>query len=108
MDAGEVCFGPFRLHLERRQLSREGAPVKLGSRAIEILCVLVAARGEVVTKDKLLAGVWQGVVVEENAIQVHVSALRKALDQGDAGSSGWVMTIPGRGYRFTGSYPGTP
>jgi TolB-like protein len=102
MDAGEVCFGPFRLHLERRQLSREGAPVKLGSRATEILCMLVAARGEVVTKDQLLAHVWQGVVVEENAIQVHVSALRKALDQGDAGSSGWVMTIPGRGYRFTG------
>jgi len=49
MDAGNVFFGPFRLHLDRRQLSREDAPVKLGSRAIEILCALVAARGEVVT-----------------------------------------------------------
>src|SRR5262245_17532051 len=102
MDAGEVCFGPFCLHLERRQLSRQGVPIKLGSRAIEILCLLVAARGQLVTKDQLLARVWQGVVVEENAIQVHVSALRKALDQGDPGSGGWVVTVPGRGYRFTG------
>src|SRR5215475_13515166 len=108
MDAGELLLGPFRLDLERRQLSREGAPVRLGSRALEILCVLVAARGEVVTKDQLLERVWQGVVVEENAIQVHVSALRKVLDQGHAGSGGWVMTVPGRGYRFTGSISEIP
>jgi TolB-like protein len=108
MDAGNVFFGPFRLHLDRRQLSREDAPDKLGSRAIEILCALVAARGEVVTKDELLARVWQGVVVEENAIQVHVSALRKALDQADAGSGSWVMTVPGRGYRFSGRIEKAP
>jgi TolB-like protein len=83
-------------------LTRDGVPVKLGSRAIEILCLLVAARGEVVTKDELLARVWQGVVVEENAIQVHVSALRKALGQGTAATDGWVATVPGRGYRFAG------
>ena len=102
MSAGPCTFGPFHLDLDRRQLTRDGAPVKLGGKAMEILCLLVAARGEVVTKDELLARVWQGVVVEENAIQVHVSALRKALDQGGPSSAGWVLTVPGRGYRFAG------
>src|SRR5262245_6422210 len=91
-----VAFGQFELDLERRALSREGAGVKLGSRALEILCVLARAKGEVVSKDELLARVWPGVVVEENNIQVHISALRKALeDNGDRET--YLVTVPGRG-----------
>jgi TolB-like protein len=97
----EVAFGPFRLDLKQRQLTRGGSPVALGSRALDLLCVLVAARGQVVTKDQLLSQVWPDVVVEENNIQVHVSALRKALDSGDATAS-YIATLPGRGYRFIG------
>jgi DNA-binding winged helix-turn-helix (wHTH) protein len=91
MAAGPYSFGPFHLDVDRRHLTQEGVPVKLGSKATDILCLLVDARGEVVTKGELMARVWQGIVVEENAIQVHVSALRKALDQVAAGSGAWVV-----------------
>jgi TolB-like protein len=99
MDRNEVCFGHFRLDLRHRKLARDGEPVQLGSRALDILCVLASAKGEVVSKDDLMAQVWPGVVVEENNLQVHVSALRKALAEGK-GSQGYLMTVPGRGYRL--------
>jgi TolB-like protein len=99
VNVGEISFGPFRLDLERRQLFRDGNVVRLGSRALEILCALASAKGDIVSKDQLMAHVWPGRVVEENAIQVHVSALRKALSQTDNGTS-YVVTVPGRGYRF--------
>lgn len=102
MNRGEVRFGPFHLHLGRRELMRDGAVVRLGSRALDILCELVAAEGQLVTKDELMARVWAGGVIEENAIQVHVSALRKVLDNGNVGPS-LLATVTGRGYRFAGS-----
>ena len=102
MNSGEVRFGPFRLNLDRHELSRDGSAVRLGSRALDILCELVAAEGRLVTKDDLMARVWAGAVVEENAIQVHVSALRKVLDEGGDGPS-LLATVAGRGYRFVGS-----
>ena len=79
-------------------------PIPLGSRALDILCVLASAKGEVVSKDELMARVWPGVVVDENTIQVHVSALRKALDEGKSGHT-HLMTVPGRGYRLVGLKP---
>jgi non-specific serine/threonine protein kinase len=82
MDRDEVTFGRFRLDLGQRELARDGIPVQLGSRAFDILCVLASAKGEVVSKDELMTRVWPGLVVEENNITVHVSALRKALDEG--------------------------
>ena len=97
----EVRFGPFCLDLERRELLRDGAVVALGSRAIDVLCVLVAANGDLVTKDELMDVVWPGVIVEENNLQVQISALRKALGGGKDGQS-YVVTAPGRGYRFVG------
>ncbi len=80
----------------RRQLLEDGAPVPIGGKALEILSVLAEAEGAVVTKDELMAAVWPGVIVEENAIQVHVAALRKAL--GPASSA--VTTVRGLGYRL--------
>ena len=91
----------FRLDLSKRQLARDGVPVPLGSRAFDILCVLASAKGEVVSKDELMTKVWPGLVVEENNIQVHVSALRKALDDGQSGQT-HLVTVPGRGYRLVG------
>ena len=72
-------FGPFRLLVGRRELLAHGVPVTLGQRAFEILLLLVSRPGQLVTKDELMAEIWPGVVVEENNIQVHVSALRKVL-----------------------------
>ena len=107
MDRNEVCFGQFRLDLGERKLARNGEPVQIGARAINILCVLASARGEVVSKDELMARVWPGVVVEENNIQVHVSALRKALKEGKTGHN-CLVTVPGRGYRLIGTQPLLP
>jgi TolB-like protein len=104
MDRNEVCFGHFRLDLRHRKLARDGEPVQLGSRALDILCVLASAKGEVVSKDDLMAQVWPGVVVEENNVQVQVSALRKVLEGGKGGQS-YLMTVPGRGYRLIGVQP---
>ncbi len=101
MDRNEVSFSRFRLDLSKRQLARDGVIVPLSSRALDILCVLAAANGEVVSKDELMTRVWPGLVVEENNIQVHVSALRKALDEGPSGQT-HLLTVPGRGYRLLG------
>src|SRR3954464_10393636 len=98
----EIHFGRFCLDLAQGGLLRDGKLVPLGNRALDILVVLASAKGQIVTKDELMARVWPGRVVEENNIQVHVSALRKALDDGNATGS-CVVTIPGRGYRLVGT-----
>jgi len=98
---GDVRFGRFRLDMDQRQLTRDGAVVPLGGRALDVLCAIVAAKGDIVSKDELMAQVWPGLVVEENNIQVHISALRKALDEGASGQS-HLVTVTGRGYRFVG------
>jgi TolB-like protein/tetratricopeptide (TPR) repeat protein len=95
----EITFGPFRLDVERRLLFRDGAPVPLRSRGSDILCVLAASPGKLVTKEDLMEQVWPGLNVGENTIQVHVSALRKALGE-DISGQRFIMTVPGRGYRF--------
>ena len=99
MTEGPLHFGPFRLDPARRELSRDGRPVRVGRRALDILCALASARGAVVSKDELMARVWRGVVVEENNIEVHVSALRKIIDQ-DSNGLNCIVTMPGRGYRL--------
>ena len=99
MTAKEITFGPFRLDIERRLLSRDGAPVPLRSRGSDILCVLAASPGMLVTKENLMDQVWPGLNVGENTIQVHVSALRKALGE-DISGQRFIVTVPGRGYRF--------
>ena len=89
MVEGAISFGRFRLDLARRELRRDETPVRLGSRALDILCVLASAGGKVVSKDELMERVWAGVVVEEHNIQVHISALRKAFEgdgDGEVGS----------------------
>src|SRR5262252_11096325 len=102
MVEGEISFGRFRLDLARHELRRDKRLVRLGSRALDILCVLASAGGKVVSKDELMAQVWGGVVVEEHNIQVHISALRRAFEEDGDGES-WIVTVPGRGYRFLGS-----
>ena len=87
-------FGIFDLRPNERRLLKNGEPVELGARAFDVLVALVERAGRLVPKEELLACVWPNVVVEENNLQVQVSALRKALGQGA------IATIPGHGYRF--------
>ena len=101
MSDDQISFGQFSLDLKGQGLWRDGTRVPLGSRALDILGVLASAKGDLVTKNQLMERVWPGRVVEENNIQVHISALRKALDDGSKNQS-HVVTVPGRGYRFIG------
>ena len=104
MGPNEVNFGRFRLDLRHRKLSSNGVAIALKSKALDILCVLASSQGKVVTKDELMAKVWPGLVVEESNIQVHVSALRKALSE-ESGAPILLFTAPGRGYRLAGMQP---
>ena len=99
MDTGAISFGRFRLDLGLRELRRDGEPLQLHGRALDILCALAAAKGGVVGKDELMKRLWPGRIVEEGNVHVHVSALRKALDDQGEGHS-YVVTVPGRGYRL--------
>src|SRR6516225_354239 len=90
----EVAFGPFRLDHRNRRLTKAGVAVPLGGRAIEVLSVLAGAVGETVSKDALLDRAWPGLTVDENNVQVQISALRKALGED------WIITVPGHGYRL--------
>jgi DNA-binding winged helix-turn-helix (wHTH) protein len=76
-------------------------PVALGSRAINLLSLLVERHGELVSKDVIIASVWPGRVVEEANLNVQISKLRQLLDQGREHGS-CIQTIPGRGYCFVG------
>lgn len=100
----EVAFGPFRLDLRSRRLSRNGVAVALGERAFDVLRALVVAEGALVTKSDLIAQVWPSVTVEENNLQVQIYAVRRALGE-DGDSRGYVRTVSGRGYRFVGDAP---
>jgi DNA-binding winged helix-turn-helix (wHTH) protein len=92
-------FGPFRL-LPRQRLLLEGEkPVRVGSRALEILMVLVANAGTLIGKSQLMASVWPHNIVEEAALRVHMAALRKALGDGLPGRR-YITTVPQRGYAF--------
>ena len=88
-------FAPFRLLPPVRQLLRDGAPIKLGGRAFDALVALVERRDRIVSKNELMDAVWPTVVVEENNLEVQISTLRKLLGHPA------ILTIPGRGYRFT-------
>ena len=93
------AFGRFVLRRRERLLLRDGAPMALGSRAVEVLLALVEADGKLLTKGALLDRVWPDVVVEENNLQVQVMAIRRAFGPD---CRDWIATVPGRGYRFTG------
>ena len=96
----ELTFSNFVLRTNERQLLADGNPVMLGARAFDVLCVLVERAGLLVTKTQLYELVWPGLIVEENNLQVHISTLRKVL------GPELIATVPGRGYRFTGSVSG--
>jgi adenylate cyclase len=73
--------------------------VSLGSRALDVLCVLVEQAGELVSKDAIMGAVWPNTAVEENNLTVQISALRRVLDEGRTKGS-YIQTVPGRGYRL--------
>ena len=92
-----IAFGRFLLLPHRRELLADGRPVKLGSRAFDVLMALIEAHGAVVSKNALMARVWPDRIVEENNLQWQISALRAAF----AADRNLIRTVSGRGYQFT-------
>src|SRR5215207_8718417 len=98
-DKPPISFGPFRLLPTQRLLLEGDTPVRLGSRAFDVLAALVERAGEVVGKEELIARAWPQTLVEEANLKMQVSALRRALGDGQ-GDNRYVITVPGRGYNF--------
>jgi predicted ATPase/DNA-binding winged helix-turn-helix (wHTH) protein len=92
-----VSFGPFLLLPAERLLEKDGVPVHLGGRALDILIFLVERAGEVVSKKDLVDRVWADVTVDEGSLRTHMAALRKALGDGQSGGR-YITNVPGRGY----------
>lgn len=90
-------FGHFRLLLRQRRLVADGLPIELGTRALDLLLVLLEADGALVTKDELLQRVWSGITVADENLKVQICALRRALGR----DHDFIRTEFGRGYRFT-------
>jgi predicted ATPase/DNA-binding winged helix-turn-helix (wHTH) protein len=95
----EIAFGPFVLIPGKRRLLKDGVPVPLGSRAFDVLVALVERAGKLVSKRELMDLVWPHIVVVEANLTVHVTAVRRALGDGE-GDKRYIVNIPGRGYRF--------
>ena len=98
----DVVFegGDWKLDLALRELHARGKMVPIGGRAFEILETLAMAAGQLVSKDELFQRVWPGAIVEDNTLQVHISAIRKALGE----DRGLLKTVSGRGYRLQGNW----
>jgi len=92
-------FGPFRLDADNYALTRDGRPVTLTRKAVEMLIVLVENRGEVLEKEELLRRLWPDTTVEESNLTQNVYMIRQALGEG-AQQQTYIETVPKRGYRF--------
>ena len=92
-------FGPFVLDTSQHLLSRGGSPVPLSPKTYDMLVVLVENSGRMLTKDELMKALWPDSFVEESNLTQQISMIRKALGE-SAGEDRYIVTIPGRGYRF--------
>ena len=93
-------FGDFRLDVGEAELRRDGTPVALSNKAVEMLNLLIERRSHTVTKDELMSTLWQDTFVDENNLAVTVSNLRKALGV-PANDKQFIETVQRRGYRWT-------
>jgi predicted ATPase/DNA-binding winged helix-turn-helix (wHTH) protein len=94
-----ITFGSFRLFPSQQLLLDGDTPVRLGSRALDLLLVLVERAGEIVSNEELLARVWPNTAVADVSLRVHLAAIRRALGDGQSGRR-YIINIPGRGYSF--------
>lgn len=92
-------FGDFRLSPNQRKLFRRNVPVEISAKAFEILLMLVERQGEIIKKDEFLQKIWSESFVEESNLAVHISALRRLLNE-ERGEKKFIETVSGRGYCF--------
>jgi serine/threonine-protein kinase len=92
-------FGSFTLDAAERLFSKDSQCIALAPKTHDVLVALVRHAGRLVSKRELLDLVWPEAFVEEGILAVHISTLRKALDDGDAGRR-YIETVSRSGYRF--------
>src|SRR6266487_2559046 len=97
----DFAFGPFILDRHRGRLLREGQPVAVSSKGLQLLEALLGSPGRVLTKAELMRAAWGATAVEESNLSVQIAALRKQLGP-TADGGDWITTIPRVGYRFVG------
>jgi len=102
-----LSFGPFRLSVSERLLTKDGAPVELGARTVDALIALASRPNDIVSKRDLLAWVWPDVTVEESSLRFHIATLRRALGDGEGGAR-YIATAAGRGYCFVAPISRSP
>jgi DNA-binding winged helix-turn-helix (wHTH) protein len=95
-------FGPFHLDSRARRLLRDGEPVAISDRHLDILIAFASHPGTVVSKDALIAAAWRDVAVGDNSLEQAISSLRRALGA-KADGTPYIETLARRGYRFTAS-----
>ncbi|WP_407158312.1 ATP-binding protein [Bradyrhizobium sp. STM 3557] len=93
-------FGPFQLRVAARILTKDGEPLVVGGRALDLLIALLERAGEVVSQKDLLARVWPNVVVDVTNLRVNIAALRKILDAAGGDGQRYIASVSGRGYSF--------
>ena len=96
------AFGPFLVDAETCELRRGGHPVALAPKAFATLVLLIEAGGRLLTKDDLMKALWPDTFVLEANLSQTIFTLRKALGE-SGGEQRYIVTVPGRGYRFGGS-----
>jgi DNA-binding winged helix-turn-helix (wHTH) protein len=96
-----LSFGPFELSIGSRLLTNGEKAVPLGARAMDLLIVLAEQANKVVGRRTLIERVWPKRGAEPVSLRVHISALRKALEQSDPGRR-YIANVPGQGYSFVG------
>jgi TolB-like protein/DNA-binding winged helix-turn-helix (wHTH) protein/Flp pilus assembly protein TadD len=92
-------FGPFLLDSRQRRLLKDGIPVSVAPKGIDLLIFMVERHDQVVTKDDLIQNIWPDSFVEEANLSQNIFLLRKALGE-KAQENRYIATVPGRGYRF--------
>jgi predicted ATPase/DNA-binding winged helix-turn-helix (wHTH) protein len=98
-EARTFSFGRFRFRPSQKLLERDGAPVPIGGRSLDILSQLIARAGQVVSAEDLIAEAWAHADVDESSLRFHVAALRRTLGETEQGGS-YVNYVTGRGYSF--------
>lgn len=94
-----LVFGDFALDQERRQLLREGQPVRLEPKVYELLGLLIERRPKVLNKAQIRDVLWPGTFVSESALAGLVTDLRAALGD-DPRQARYIRTVHGFGYAF--------
>jgi DNA-binding winged helix-turn-helix (wHTH) protein/WD40 repeat protein len=96
--ARSLAFGSFTLDAAERLLLKDGRVVPLTPKAFDLLAVMVANAGRLLSKDELIKEVWPDAFVEESNLAYNVFTIRKAL--GEVEADRYIQTVPRRGYRF--------